>query len=76
VQIAAHALFEPTLNYYRTSRKYDWLLPIPADGVRNSMADAYYTFSDDFDNIPMRETGLKEQKSYWVSRTALWKRGQ
>jgi hypothetical protein len=76
VQIAAHALFEPTLNYYRTSRKYDWLLPIPADGVRNSMADAYYTFSDDFDNIPMREIGVKEQKSYWVSRTALWKREQ
>ncbi len=52
VTMASHGLFEPAVNYYRKTMHYDWLEPIPGDGIKDRMADVYITLWDDFDRIP------------------------
>lgn len=73
VKMASHGLFEPAVNYYRKTLHYDWLEPIPGDGIKDRMADVYITLWDDFDRIPSRE-GLTEVISFATTRSAVWRR--
>jgi hypothetical protein len=42
VKLGAMWLYKPTVNFYRTTRKYKWLEQISTDDYRNSNYDYYY----------------------------------
>lgn len=71
VTMASHGLFEPAANYYKRSLHYDWLEPIPGDGIKDRMTDVYISLRDDFDKIPAPE-GLSELISFEETRSAVW----
>jgi len=46
-------LFEPTVNFYRQTRKLGWLQEVNRDGPSNT-ADYYYILREDMARVPLR----------------------
>jgi hypothetical protein len=68
IALGVNWLFEPTVNFYRTTRNLKWLKEANRDGVKGPY-DYYYTFSED-------TTGLNLNKiinTYKESNTILGK---
>ncbi len=43
-------IFEPSLNYYRVTRHYDWLNPVTRNRLKEDDNDVIYTYAGDLEN--------------------------
>lgn len=57
IRLGVNWLFAPTINFYRTTKKFDWLLPVSRNGV---------TPFDDFNYIFTHELDLLEPYEFVV----------
>jgi hypothetical protein len=48
ITLGINPLFEPTVNYYRFVKKYDWLEKVSDDGYAKRTYDYYYITAEDF----------------------------
>ncbi len=55
VTLRASWVLEPSLNYYRLSRKYVWLAPVTREPVTRNGADYIYAYQRDLDSLPASE---------------------
>lgn len=67
--IGINWIFEPSVNYYRETKYYDWLTPVTRDGVSSKEYDYYYIFKKDSVDIACK----KEIASFETSKTKLVK---
>jgi hypothetical protein len=70
IKIAIHWTFEPAINYYRVTQKYDWLEQANHDGFE-LQANYYYIYKED--SAYLYKTGRKILKRYEFSNTILAK---
>jgi len=52
VKVGSYWALEPSMNYYRLSRHYEWLLPITRYHLSSSDNDAIYCFANDIRALP------------------------
>jgi hypothetical protein len=52
VKVGNYWALEPSMNYYRLSRHYEWLLPITRDPLSAADNDAIYSFANDVPAVP------------------------
>jgi hypothetical protein len=69
VKLRAHWIVEPSLNFYRVTRHYTWLLPVTREPLTRAGADYIYAFEQDFDTL--RKVGDVQLASYPDIGTAL-----
>jgi hypothetical protein len=62
INIGNNWLFEPTINYYRATLRYDWLNPASRDRLRSEDNDVLYCYSGDVQNNQSKYTVLAEYK--------------
>ena len=70
MQLGGNKLFAPTLNYYRLTRKLDWLAPINGDGLL--LSDDYVYEFDSLWSTP--DTTLVAVEHFRQAKTTLWRR--
>jgi hypothetical protein len=71
VKLGVMALYEPAINFYRITRKYDWLEKVTEDGYRNMNYDYYYLGDSSMNYIKMRNMAVL--KHYSTSNSCLVK---
>jgi hypothetical protein len=50
IKLGIHWHFEPTVNFYRVTKRMDWLLPVESDGFNND-DDYFYIYRDDLHQL-------------------------
>jgi hypothetical protein len=51
VMLRASGLMQPSLNFYRITRHYTWLLPLEREAITSANADYIYAFEHDLDTL-------------------------
>ncbi len=69
--IGINWLFEPTINYYITSRNLDFLKPVTREGIYTKEYDFYYIFEDELNSPQTDSLNLDIIKKYPDSETIL-----
>lgn len=54
VKLSVNWLFEPTVNFYRTTRNMDWLLPVDRKELTLN-SNYYYIFKSDLDTLKLNK---------------------
>jgi hypothetical protein len=71
VKVGNFWALEPSMNYYRLTRHYDWMLPVSRDQLSAPDNDVVYCFSGDVAALP---TGFTLVKEFPESGGQLWVR--
>jgi len=50
INIGNDWMFEPSLNYYRTTRHYDWLNPVTRNSLDMDDNDVIYAYTEELEN--------------------------
>lgn len=64
-------LFEPTINFYRETKKLYWLAPVNRDGVKGDY-DFYYVHESEYEGL--EKTNKLFIKNYSISKATLFKK--
>ncbi|HYX09621.1 MAG TPA: glycosyltransferase family 39 protein [Bacteroidales bacterium] len=72
--IGINWLFEPTINYYITTRHLSFLKAVTREGIYNKEYDFYYIFEDQLNTPQTDSLDLVILNRYPVSKTVLAKR--
>jgi len=51
VRLGASWVWEPSLNFYRLTRRYDWLVPVTREPLTRSDADYLYAYERELDTL-------------------------
>jgi hypothetical protein len=71
--LGVHWLFEPTVNYYKMSRKFDALEVVTRAEFLNKNNDYYYFFEGEKDNLTENNINIITIKNYFPNNTILAK---
>jgi hypothetical protein len=69
VKLGVMSLYEPAINFYRTTKKYDWLENVTGDGYRQMSYDYYYLGDSSMTYINQRNMSVI--KHYPTSNSCL-----
>ena len=74
VDLGINWLFEPSVNFYRVTRKLDWLGRVDRQGIQHRQFDYYYVFEQDTVGGTFRNMRLI--KSFPLSKSLLLENGK